>query len=208
MGRYRGAVCRLCRRETVKLYLKGPRCLTEKCAIDRRNTVPGQHGGARQRLSAYSTQLREKQKLKRIYGLLETQFRKYFFNAEKKKGATGENLLFLLESRLDNVVYRLGFSLSRKQARMLVRQNHFQVNGKPVNIPSYEVVVNDVIEVREKSRALLPVKEAMEKMDVRTLPEWLELEIAQFKGVIKGKPKKEAISLPVNEQLVVELYSR
>jgi len=208
MGRYRDSVCRLCRRETVKLYLKGPRCLTEKCAIDRRNTVPGQHGGARQRLSEYSTQLREKQKLKRIYGLMETQFKRYFLNAEKRKGITGENLLLLLESRLDNVVYRLGFSLSRKQARMLIRQNHFQVNGKPMNIPSYSVTLNDVIEVREKSRSLLPVKEAIEKRDIRTLPEWLDVEVAQFKGTVKGQPKKEGIELPVNEQLVVELYSR
>jgi len=139
---------------------------------------------------------------------METQFKKYFFNAEKKKGITGENLLFLLESRLDNVVYRLGFALSRKQARMLVRQNHFQVNGKAVNIPSYEIVSNDVIEVREKSRSLLPIKEAMSKIDLRTLPEWLEVESAQFKGIVRGKPKKEEIALPVNEQLVVELYSR
>ena len=208
MGRYRGSVCRLCRRETVKLFLKGARCLTEKCAVDRRNTVPGQHGGARQRLSEYSTQLREKQKLKRIYGLMETQFKRYFLNAEKKKGITGDNLLFLLESRLDNVVYRLGFALSRKQSRMLIRQNHFQVNGKAINIPSYEAVVNDVIEVREKSRSLLPVKEAMGRMDARVLPEWLEIDAAQFKGIIRSRPKKEAISLPVNEQLVVELYSR
>jgi len=208
MGRYRGSVCRLCRRETVKLYLKGPRCLTEKCAIDRRNTVPGQHGGARQRLTEYSTQLREKQKLKRIYGLLETQFKRYFQSAVKKKGITGDNLLFLLESRFDNVVYRMGFALSRKQSRMLIRQNHFQVNGKPVNIPSVELSLNDTIEVREKSRYLLPVKEAMARVDMRTLPAWLDVDAAQFKGVVRGQPKKEEMALPVNEQLVVELYSR
>jgi small subunit ribosomal protein S4 len=208
MGRYRGSVCRLCRRETTKLYLKGPRCFTEKCAIDRRNTVPGQHGGARQRLTEYSLQLREKQKLKRIYGLLEAQFRRYFSNADKMKGVTGENLLVLLESRLDNVVYRLGLALSRKQARMLVRQGHFQVNGKSVNIPSYNVVLNDTVGVRENSRSLVPVKEALERIDTRGIPEWLEIDIPQFRGSVRGRPTKEAIAIPVNEQLVVELYSR
>ncbi len=208
MGRYRGSVCRLCRRETTKLYLKGSRCFTEKCAIDRRNTVPGQHGGVRQRLTEYSLQLREKQKLKRIYGLLEAQFRRYFSNADKMKGVTGENLLVLLESRLDNVVYRLGFALSRKQARMLVRQGHYQVNGKTVNIPSYNVALNDTVGVREKSRTLVPVREAFEKMDTRVIPDWLEVDIPQFRGLVRGRPTKEAIAIPVNEQLVVELYSR
>jgi small subunit ribosomal protein S4 len=198
----------LCRREGVKLFLKGPRCFTEKCAIDRRATVPGQHGAARPRLTEYSLQLREKQKLKRIYGLMETQFKQYFFRAERKKEVTGEALLALLESRLDNVVYRAGFALSRKQARMLVRQNHFQVNGNAVNIPSSQVLLNDFIEIREGSRGLIPVKEAMAMVEARGVPDWLEVEQALFKVTIKGRPTKEAMALPVNEQLVVELYSR
>lgn len=208
MARYTGPVCRLCRREGTKLFLKGTRCFSEKCAIDRRSYPPGQHGQARPRNSEYSTQLREKQKLKRIYGLLERQFRQYFFKAERKKGVTGENLLLLLESRLDNVVYRLGFASSRKQGRMLIRQNHFSVNGKTVNIPSYLVNLNDAIEVREGSRALLPVQGALEAVDARGIPSWLELDKAHFKGLVKGRPSKEEIALPVNEQLVVELYSR
>ncbi len=208
MGRYTGAVCRLCRREGVKLFLKGSRCFTEKCAVDRRTTVPGQHGAARPRLTEYSLQLREKQKLKRIYGLMETQFRQYFFSAERKKEVTGEALLVLLESRLDNIVYRAGFSVSRKQARMLVRQNHFHVNGAPVNIPSCQVLLNDFIEVREGSKGLIPVKEAMDRVEARGIPDWLDVEHRLFKATVKGRPTKEAMSLPVNEQLVVELYSR
>ncbi|MEK7702698.1 MAG: 30S ribosomal protein S4 [Nitrospirota bacterium] len=208
MGRYTGSVCRLCRREGVKLFLKGARCFTEKCAIDRRNTVPGQHGAARPRLTEYSLQLREKQKLKRIYGLMETQFKQYFFRAERKEGVTGESLLVLLESRMDNVVYRAGFSVSRKQARMLVRQNHFQVNGKAVNMPSYQIALNDVVEVRTGSRELLPVKEAMERVEARGIPDWLDVELPLFRVKVSGKPTKEMMALPVNEQLVVELYSR
>ncbi|MBI3359051.1 MAG: 30S ribosomal protein S4 [Nitrospirae bacterium] len=208
MGRYTGSVCRLCRREGVKLFLKGPRCFTEKCAIDRRSTIPGQHGAARPRLTEYSLQLREKQKLKRIYGLVETQFKRYFFSAERKKEITGEALLVLLESRLDNIVYRAGFALSRKQARMLIRQNHFQVNGSAVNIPSSQVLLNDFVEVRAGSRALIPVKEAMARVEARGVPDWLELEQGLFKATVTGRPTKEAMALPVNEQLVVELYSR
>ena len=208
MGRYTGSVCRLCRREGVKLFLKGSRCVTEKCAIDRRATVPGQHGAARPRLTEYSLQLREKQKLKRIYGLMEGQFKQYFFMAERKKEITGEALLVLLESRLDNVVYRSGFALSRKQARMLVRQNHFQVNGAAVNIPSCQLFLNDFIQVRERSKTLIPVKEAMERVEARGIPDWLDVEQGLFKATIKGRPTKEAMALPVNEQLVVELYSR
>jgi len=208
VGRYTGSVCRLCRREGVKLFLKGSRCVTEKCAIDRRATVPGQHGAARPRLTEYSLQLREKQKLKRIYGLMEGQFKQYFFMAERKKEITGEALLVLLESRLDNVVYRSGFALSRKQARMLVRQNHFQVNGAAVNIPSCQLFLNDFIQVRERSKTLIPVKEAMERVEARGIPDWLDVEQGLFKATIKGRPTKEAMALPVNEQLVVELYSR
>ncbi len=207
MARYVGPVCRLCRREGTKLFLKGTRCFTEKCAVDRRSYPPGQHGHVRSRVSEYRTQLREKQKLKRIYGLLERQFRLYFFNADRKKGVTGDNLLKLLETRLDNVVYRLGFAESRAQSRMLVRQNHFAVNGKNVNIPSYLVNVGMVIEVREKSRNLLPIQSALETSGGRT-PSWLELNKADYKGEVKSLPTKEEIALPVNEQLVVELYSR
>lgn len=208
MARYTGPVCRLCRREGTKLFLKGTRCFSEKCAVDRRSYPPGQHGQARPRISEYSAQLREKQKLKRIYGLLERQFRQYFFKAERKKGVTGENLLMLLESRLDNVIYRLGFVSSRKQGRVLIRQNHFSVNGKTVNIPSYLVSVNDAVEVREGSRTLLPVQSALETAGTRDIPAWLELDKAHFKGLVKARPSKEDIALPVNEQLVVELYSR
>lgn len=208
MGRYTGPVCRLCRREGTKLYLKGTRCFTEKCAVDRRSYPPGQHGQARPRNSEYSAQLREKQKLKRIYGLLERQFRQYFYKAERKKGVAGANLLRLLESRLDNVVYRIGFVSSRKQGRMLIRQNHFSINGKTVNIPSCLINVNDIIEVKEKSRAILAIQAALENVDARGLPAWLELDKANFKGRVKALPSKEDIALPVNEQLVVELYSR
>lgn len=207
MARYIGPVCRLCRREGTKLFLKGTRCFTEKCAVDRRSYPPGQHGQVRSRVSEYRTQLREKQKLKRIYGLLERQFRLYFFKADRKKGVTGDNLLKLLESRLDNVVYRLGFAASRQQSRMLVRQNHFSVNGRAVNIPSYLVNVGTVIQVREGSRNLLPIQSALETSGGRT-PSWLALHQADLKGEVKGLPTKEEIALPVNEQLVVELYSR
>ncbi len=208
MARYVGPVCRLCRREGTKLFLKGTRCFSEKCAIDRRSYPPGQHGQARPRASEYSAQLREKQKLKRIYGLLERQFRQYFFKAERKKGITGENLLRLLESRLDNVVYRLGFASSRKQGRMLIRQNHFTVNGKGVNIPSFLVSINDAIEVKEGSRGMIAIQSALEGIGTRGVPSWLELDHNQFKGAVKSQPSKEEIALPVNEQLVVELYSR
>lgn len=208
MGRYAGPVCRLCRREGTKLFLKGTRCTTEKCAIERRAYPPGQHGQARPRLSEYSLQLREKQKLKRIYGLLERQFRQYFYKADRKEGITGENLLQLLERRLDSVVYRLGFASSRKQARMLIRQEHFLVNGRKVNIASYLVDEGDVVEVKEKSRQLLPIQTAQSSLDVRGVPSWLELHREQLKGVVKAFPAKADVALPVNEQLVVELYSR
>ncbi|HEY5599845.1 MAG TPA: 30S ribosomal protein S4, partial [Candidatus Manganitrophaceae bacterium] len=202
MARYIGPVCRLCRREGTKLFLKGSRCFSDKCAIDRRSYPPGQHGQARPRISEYSAQLREKQKLKRIYGLLESQFRQYFFKAERKKGIAGENLLRLLESRLDNVVYRLGFASSRKQARMLIRQNHFAVNGKTVNIPSCLVDINDAVEVKEGSRGLLPIQSALEQIEGRGIPAWLELDKTRFRGTVKALPTKEEIALPVNEQLV------
>ena len=208
MGRYLGPVCRLCRREGTKLFLKGTRCYGEKCAIDRRSYPPGQHGQGRMRTSEYSLQLREKQKLKRIYGLLERQFRGYFMRAERMKGITGENLLALLERRLDNVVYRLGFASSRREARQLVGHGHLLVDGGKVNIPSYLVVVGQTVSIPEKSQTVLPIQKALEGVDGRGVPGWLELNKTRFTGRVKELPTKEDIALPVNEQLVVELYSR
>lgn len=208
MAKYRGPVCRLCRREGVKLFLKGARCMTEKCAIERRSYPPGQHGQGRQRVSEYSAQLREKQKLKRIYGLQEQQFRGLFGKAERKPGVTGEYLLKLLEARLDNVVYRLGFASSRKEARQLVNHGHLLVNGRKTDVPGFIVRPGDVVEVRERSRSLLPVQTALEAVDGRGVPAWLELDRAAFKGTVRGLPTKEELALPVNEQMVVELYSR
>jgi len=208
MGRYVGSVCRLCRREGMKLFLKGSRCYSEKCAVEKRNYPPGQHGQARPRISEYSTQLREKQKIKRIYGVLERQFRRYFHKAERMRGITGVNLLVLLECRLDNMVYRLGFASSRSQARQLVRHRHFTVNGRIVDIPNYLVRVGDVVEVRPVSRELLPIQNALASVETRGFPGWLELDKAQYRGKLRAIPTKEDIALPVNEQLVVELYSR
>lgn len=208
MAKYRGPVCRLCRREGEKLFLKGVRCMTEKCAIERRSYPPGQHGQGRQRASEYSAQLREKQKLRRIYGLQERQFRGVFGRAERKTGITGEHLLKLLECRLDNVVYRLGFASSRKEARLIVNHGHLLVNGRKTDVPSYTVKAGDVVEVRQKSRAIPSIQSALEAVDGRGVPSWLELDPAAFKGTVRGLPTKEEIVLPVNEQLVVELYSR
>lgn len=208
MAKYRGPVCRLCRREGEKLFLKGSRCMTEKCAIERRSYPPGQHGQARQRISDYSTQLREKQKLRRIYGLQERQFRGIFERAERQSGVTGEALLQLLECRLDNVAYRLGFGSSRKEARQLVGHGHVTVNGRKLNIPGALVKAGDVVEVRERSRTLVPIQAALEAVDGRGIPEWLELDKTTFKGTVRALPTKDQIALPVNEQLVVELYSR
>ncbi|HEY6974153.1 MAG TPA: 30S ribosomal protein S4 [Nitrospiraceae bacterium] len=208
MAKYRGPVCRLCRREGEKLFLKGSRCMTEKCAIERRSYPPGQHGQARQRISDYSTQLREKQKLRRIYGLQERQFRGIFERAERQSGVTGDALLQLLECRLDNVTYRLGFGASRKEARQLVGHGHVTVNGRKLNVPGALVKAGDVVEVRERSRTLVPIQAALEAVDGRGIPEWLELDKATFKGTVRALPTKNQIVLPVNEQLVVELYSR
>ncbi|MBI1822018.1 MAG: 30S ribosomal protein S4 [Nitrospirae bacterium] len=208
MARYTDSVCRLCRREGTKLFLKGSRCLTEKCAIDRRAYAPGQHGQARPRISEYRMQLREKQKLKRIYGLMEKQFRTYFQKAERKTGITGETLLQFLERRLDNVVYRMGFASSRSQARQLVGHKHILVNGKNVDIPSFLIKQGDVVEVKEKSRTLPAIVSAIEVIEAVGMSSWIELDKANFKGTVKNLPLKEDISLPVNEQLVVELYSR
>ena len=208
MAKYRGPVCRLCRREGVKLFLKGSRCMTEKCAIERRSYPPGQHGQGRQRISEYSAQLREKQKLRRIYGLQERQFRGFFAKAERRAGITGEHLLKLLECRLDNVVYRLGFGSSRKEARQLVNHGHLLLNGRKTDIPACVVKPGDVVEVRQRSRALVPILSALEAVDGRGIPGWLELDRAAFKGTVRALPTKEEIALPVNEQMVVELYSR
>ncbi|MDU1443332.1 30S ribosomal protein S4 [Clostridium cochlearium] len=206
MARYTEANCRLCRREGLKLYLKGDRCYTDKCAFSRRGYAPGQHGQSRKKISNYGLQLREKQKAKRIYGVLEKQFRTYYKRADKARGITGENLLMLLEMRLDNVVYRLGYGDSRKEARQLVTHGHFLVNGNKVNIPSYKVSINDVITVSEKSRATEKFKTFAE--NPRTLPNWLEGNLENFEGKVVSEPTREDIDVPINETLIVELYSK
>jgi small subunit ribosomal protein S4 len=210
MARYVGSICRYCRRESVKLFLKGTRCLTEKCAVERRNTIPGQHGQnkSRRRASEYSRQLREKQKLKRIYGLLERQFVFTFEKAEKLKGMTGDNLVSLLERRLDNVTFRLGLATSRKAARQLVNHGHIMVNGRKVDIASFLVHQGDVVEVRPRSRENVEIKASVETVDNRGVPPWLEWSPTNFKGEVRGLPTKEDAALPVDEQLVVVLYSR
>ena len=209
MSRYSGPVCRQCRRENAKLFLKGDRCYTDKCALERRNYAPGQHGQRRTKVSDYGTQLREKQKVKRTYGLQEKQFRLYFSKADQMKGVTGENLLMLLERRLDNAIYRLGFSVSRAQARTLVRHGHFQVNGQKVNIPSYLVRPNDVVSLREKSREVACINESLDSVMRRGLPSWVELERDAFQGTIKTLPVRSELTTPeFQEQLIVELYSK
>jgi len=208
LARNTKSVCRLCRRENLKLFLKGERCYTEKCAIDRRNYAPGQHGQNRRKFSDYGAQLREKQKVKRLYGLLENQFRNTFKEADRQKGITGEILLSLLERRLDNAVYRLGFANSRNEARQLVRHNHFIVNHSRVNIPSYLVKPGDVIELREKSKKVVRILEALEGVARRGVPQWLELDKEQMKGNVKGLPAREEITIPIQEKLIVELYSK
>ncbi len=207
MARYTGAVCRLCRREGMKLYLKGDRCYTDKCAITKRAYVPGQHGGGRRKLSDYAIQLREKQKAKRFYGVLESQFRKYFEIADKQAGITGDNLLRLLESRLDNVVYRLGFASSRAEARQLVTHGHFRVNGKKVDIPSYLVSVGDIIAVKGKSKSSDKFRGLVENFK-GNIPEWLTVDIEKLEGTVVSLPSREDIDLPIAENLIVELYSR
>ncbi len=208
MARYTKSVCRLCRRENLKLFLKGERCYTEKCAIDRRNYPPGQHGQSRKKFSDYGTQLREKQKVKRLYGILENQFRNTFKEADRQKGITGEILLSLLERRLDNTVYRLGFANSRNEARQLVKHNHFSVNQTKVNIPSYLVKPGDIIQLREKSKKVVRILEALEGVARRGVPQWLELDKEQLKGNVKGLPTRGDITLPIQEKLIVELYSK
>jgi small subunit ribosomal protein S4 len=210
MARYTDSVCRLCRREGVKLFLKGDRCFKEKCAVDRRAYVPGQHGQSRRprKASDYQLQLREKQKIKRMYGLLERQFRNLYEKAAKRPGITGHNLMSMLESRLDNVVYRMGFAKSRAQARQLVNHGHVRVNDRKVDVSSYLVRVGDVVTVKEKTRANAYVTEALESVLGRGLPEWLEVDPAKALGRVTQVPVREQIEQEVNEQLVVELYSR
>jgi ribosomal protein S4, bacterial/organelle type len=210
MARYIEATCRQCRREGAKLFLKGDRCYSDKCAFGRRGYAPGQHGQgqARKKVSEYGIQLREKQKARRIYGLLERQFRNYFEKAERQKGITGENLLVMLERRLDNVVYRLGFASSRTQARQLVRHGHFKVNGRRVDIPSFMVKANDEIAVAETSKDAPVIKEMAETLATKAVPAWLELNVAGLSGKVMRYPTREEIDVPVQEHFIVELYSR
>jgi len=209
LSRYRESACRLCRRENLKLYLKGDRCYSDKCAFDRRSYPPGQHGQRRGgKTSDYGLQLREKQKVKRTYGLSEKQFKLTFEGADRRKGITGTNLLMMLEQRLDNVVYRMGFSNSRNQARQLVRHSHFLVNGRKVDIPSYQIRPGDVVEVREKSKNIQVITDAVEAVVRRAMPQWIELDKETMKGTVKGLPVREDVTMPIQESQIVELYSR
>jgi len=208
LARYSGAQCRICRRESEKLFLKGDRCFTEKCSVERRQYPPGQHGQRRSKISDYGIQLREKQKVRKIYGVLEKQFRRYFHNAERKKGVTGEVLIQLLERRLDNMVYRMGFAPNRTSARQFVNHGHFLVNGKKVNIPSYMLQVGDVVEVKGSIRETETVKDSLAKIEQRGIPSWVEIDIQNFKGKLLQIPAREDIQLPAQEQLIVELYSK
>jgi len=208
LARNTESVCRLCRRENLKLFLKGERCYTDKCAIERRNYPPGQHGQGRPKFSEYSLQLREKQKVKRMYGLLENQFRRTFAEAARTKGITGETLLVLLERRLDNVAYRVGFASSRAEARLLVRHGHILVNGRRVDIPSFTVRVGDVVSVKESSRQIGRVLTAMEGAQRRGVPDWADVDRDACSGRIKILPSRNDITMPINEKLIVELYSK
>ena len=208
MARNTGPRCRQCRRENMKLFLKGERCFTDSCAFDRRQYAPGQHGQGRTKFSSYGEQLREKQKVKRMYGVLEKQFRTYYHKASQKKGVTGENLIKTLESRLDNMLFRLGFSSSRNEGRQLIKHGHFLINGKKVDVPSYLLKADDVISVRERSRKVERIKQAMETAKQRGIPRWLELNSEQFEGKVIAVPERDEITTPIKEQLIVELYSK
>lgn len=208
MARYTGPVCKLCRREGIKLFLKGERCFSDKCSFERRPYAPGQHGQRRTKTSEYARHLREKQKARRIYGVLEKQFALYFDKADKAKGVTGENLLSLLERRIDNVVHRMGFANTRRAGRQLVRHNHVLVNGQRVNIPSYLVKKGDEITLRERSKKLTMVQEALEAKERHGWESWIEVDPKNFKGVFKEVPKTEDLQLPIEDQLIVEFYSR
>ena len=200
--------CRQCRREGEKLFLKGEKCFTDKCGVERRSYAPGQHGQKQVRLSDYGGQLREKQKVRRIYGILEKQFRGYYADADRSKGVTGESLLQLLECRLDNVAHRMGFGASRREARQIVRHNGILVNGRRVNIPSYQVKAGDVVEVAEKSKQHLRIKASVEAAEQRGFPEWIEVDVKGLKGTFKAKPQRAELPATINEHLVVELYSK
>ncbi len=208
MARYIGSVCKVCRREGLKLFFKGDRCSTDKCSFERRSYSPGQHGQSSGKVSEYALQLREKQKVKRMYGLMETQFSNAFVKAEREKGITGEVLISMLEKRLDNVVFRLAMASSRRQARMLITQGHFQVNGKKVTIPSYLLKENDVISIPAKSAKSAVFVDSIANIDRRSVPEWLELDGESFKGTVKRLPTREDVTIPIQEQLIVELYSK
>lgn len=208
MARYTDASCKLCRREGQKLFLKGERCYSNKCAVGRRPYAPGQHGAQKKKLSEYGIQLREKQKTKRFYGILESQFRKYFEMASRKKGVTGENLLQLLESRLDNVVYRLGFGTTRAEARQLVTHGHFEINGHRLNIPSYIVKVGDTVDVSDKAKKSVRFKEILDVTGSKVVPKWLEVDQENLKGKVVALPARDDIDLNVQEHLIVELYSK
>lgn len=208
MARYTGALCRICRREGEKLFLKGDRCYTEKCAVERRKYPPGQHGQGYRKLSDYGLQLREKQKVRKTYGLVERQFRRYFHEAERSKGITGEMLLQLLESRLDNVAYRMGFTSNRRKARQLISHGHFRVNGKKVNLPSYIVKGGDLVEVKEASRDIPEIIDSLSRVEHRGIPAWVEVDSANFKGKVLHVPSRDEIQLPIQEKLIVELYSK
>jgi len=208
VARYRDALCRLCRRESEKMFLKGDRCYTDKCGVEKRKYAPGQHGQKRKKLSDYALQLREKQKAKEIYGVLENQFKRYFHLAEKKKGVTGSKLLQFLELRLDNAVYRFGFTANRRQARQLVLHGHFTVNDKRVTIPSYLLKPGDIVGLKEASKKLVVIEENISKIEHRGLPAWIEMDTNNLKGKVLHAPEREEIELPVQEQLIVELYSK
>ncbi|MDP3048509.1 MAG: 30S ribosomal protein S4 [Thermodesulfovibrionales bacterium] len=208
MARYTGPLCRVCRREGDKLFLKGDRCFTEKCSVERRKYPPGQHGQRRTKISDYGIQLREKQKTRKSYGIFEKQFRIYFHEAERRKGTTGELLLQLLERRMDNAVFRMGFAINRREARQFITHGHFTVNGRAVSIPSYLVKAGDVIEVREKSRKIPSLADNMSRLENRGIPAWVEVDSASFKGKVLHIPSREEMQLPIQEQLIVELYSK
>jgi len=208
MARYSGPLCKLCRREGEKLFLKGSRCYTEKCSIERRKYAPGEHGQNRGKLSDYGIQLREKQKVRRIYGVMENQFRNYYEKASKMKGVTGEALLQLLERRLDTIVFRMGFALNRREARLMVKHRHFTVNGKRVDIPSYLIRPGDIVEVAPPSRENQTIKESLSIAEHRGIPGWLEVDLQNFRGKFLRIPSREEIQMPVQEQLIVEFYSK
>lgn len=208
MSRIVESACKYCRRENVKMFLKGTRCFTDKCSFERRPYPPGQHGQSRLKFSEFALQLREKQKAKRYYGIFEKQFRKYFVSADRQKGVTGLTLLQLLETRLDNVIYNLGFAASRREAKTLIRHNHFKVNGQRVNIPSYNLQKGDIVEVDEKSRGVVKIMSSIEAVQRREVPGWLNADFPNFKGTVLDLPTREQITLPVEENMIVEFYSR